>query len=68
MTGNIPRDFNELTHQQMIEFARMSFDAYWELFDRLAKNKELNSCSQHISQDVTEIQKLINKLNQEINK
>ena len=66
MTGNIPRDFNELTHQQLINFAKIGFDTYWDLVDRLKASREVNSTMQHISKDVIELQKPFNKQNQEL--
>lgn len=63
---DIPKDFNQLTHQQLIDFAKVGFETYWDLMDRLRNNSELNSRLQHISQDVTEMQKVINRQNQEL--
>lgn len=64
---NIPRDFDKLSIQQLRYFAKISFDAYWDISDRLQASKEFNSTMQHISQDIAELQKVINKQNQEIN-
>lgn len=63
---DIPKDFNQLTHQQIISFAKIGFDTYWDLVDRLRNNSELNSRMQHISKDVLKLQELINRQNQEI--
>lgn len=63
---DIPRDFNKLTQEQLMRFAKMGFDSYWDLVDRLLKSKEVNSRFQHISNDIIEIQKTINKLNQKL--
>lgn len=64
---DIPREFNKLTHAQLVYFARAGFDVYWDFVDSLMKGKELNSTIQHISKDVAEMQKIINKQNQKIN-
>lgn len=63
---DIPREFDKLTHAQLMHFAKSGFDTYWELIDRLKASKEINSTMQHISQDVIEMQKTINKQNQKI--
>ena len=63
---DIPKDFNQLTHQQLINFAKIGFDTYWDLVDRLRNNSELNSRLQHISIDVLKFQELINRQNQEL--
>ena len=63
---DIPKDFNQLTHQQLMSFAKIGFDTYWDLVNRLKNNSELNSRLQHISKDVVEMQKIINRQNQEL--
>lgn len=63
---DIPRDFKELTQQQLVEFARIGFDTFWDLVDRLKASKELNSTAQRIRKEVIEMQKVINKQNQEL--
>lgn len=63
---DIPREFDKLTHAQLMYFAKVGFDTYWDLIDRLKASKEINSTMQHISQDVIEMQKIINKQNQKI--
>ena len=65
---DIPRDFSKLTHAQLLHFAKAGFDTYWELVDRMKARKEINSTTQRISQDVIEMQKIINKQNQKVNK
>lgn len=62
----IPRDFNELTQQQLKDFARMGFNTYWDLIDNLSVNTDFSSVAQHISKEVTNMQKIINKQNQEL--
>lgn len=63
---DIPRDFSKLTYAQVIHFAKAGFDTYWNLVDRMKASKEINSIIQHISKDVIEMQKIINKQNQEL--
>lgn len=63
---NIPREFDKLTHAQLIHFAKAGFDAYWDLVDRLQASKAINSTMQKISKDIIEMQKVINKQNQEL--
>lgn len=63
---DIPRDFSELTHAQLVHFAKAGFDTYWDLVDRLKASKEINSTMQHISKDVIEMQKVINSQNQKV--
>lgn len=63
---DIPRYFDKLTHEQLMRFAKARFDAYWDLVDKLKASRKLNSTMQHISKDVIELQKLINKQNQKI--
>ena len=62
----IPRDFNQLTLQQLKDFAKIGFDTYWDLIDNLSVNTDLNSVAQHIKKEVSNMQKIINKQNQEI--
>lgn len=62
----IPRDFNQLTLQQLKDFAKIGFDTYWDLIDNLSINTDFNSVAQHISKEVANMQKIINKQNQEI--
>ncbi len=62
----IPRDFNQLTLQQLKDFAKIGFDTYWDLIDNLSVNTDFNSVAQHIRKEVTNMQKIINKLNQEL--
>lgn len=63
---DIPREFNKLTHSQLLHFAKAGFDTYWELVDRLQASKAVNSTMQRISKEVIEMQKVINKQNQEL--
>lgn len=63
----IPRDFDKLSMQQLRQFAKITFDIYWDLVDRLQKSNSGNSLMQRISNDTSELQKTINKLNQNIN-
>ena len=65
---DIPRDFSKLTHAQLLHFAKAGFDTYWELVDKMKASKEINSTMQHIGKDVIEMQKIINKQNQKVNK
>lgn len=62
----IPRDFNQLTLQQLKELAKIGFDIYWDLIDNLSVNTDFNSVAQHIRKEITNMQKIINKQNQEI--
>ena len=62
----IPRDFNQLTLQQLKDFAKIGFDTYWDLIDNLSVNTDFNSVAQHIRREVTNMQKIINQQNQEI--
>lgn len=62
----IPRDFNQLTLQQLKDFAKIGFDTYWDLIDNLSVNTDFNSVAQHISKEVANMQKIINKQNQKI--
>lgn len=62
---DIPREFTQLSQSQLMQFAKAGFDAYWDLVDKIAKTKEINSTLQHISKDVSEMQKFINKQNQD---
>ena len=64
---DIPRDFSKLTRDQLLHFAKAGVDTYWELVDRMKASKEINSTMQRISQDVIEMQKIINKQNQKVN-
>ena len=64
---DIPRDFRKLNHAQLLHFAKAGFDTYWELVDKMKASKEINSTTQRISQDVIEMQKIINKQNQKLN-
>lgn len=64
---DIPRDFRKLTHAQLLHFAKAGFEAYWELVDKLKASKEINSTLQRISQDMIEMQKVINEQNQKVN-
>lgn len=64
---DIPRDFRKLNHAQLLHFAKAGFDTYWELVDKMKASKEINSTTQRISQDVIEMQKIINKQNQKVN-
>lgn len=63
---DIPRDFNKLTQAQLIRLARAGFDTYWDLVDRLKVSEEFNSTTQRIRKEVVEMQKVINKQNQEL--
>lgn len=63
---DIPRDFSKLTHAQLIRFAKIGFDTYWDLVDKIKVNKGINSTIQYISKEVIEMQKVINKQNQEL--
>lgn len=63
---DIPREFDKLTQAQIMHFAKAGFDTYWELVNKLQASKEINSTMQHISKDVIEMQKIINKQNQEL--
>lgn len=63
---DIPRDFSKLTHAQLLHFAKAGFDTYWDLVDKLKASKAINSTMQHISKDVIEMQKVINKQNQKL--
>lgn len=63
---DIPREFSELSHEQLMRFAKVGFDAYWDLVDRLQSSKYINSTMQHISKDVIEMQKVINQQNREL--
>ena len=65
---DIPRDFSKLTHSQLLHFAKAGFDTYWGLVDTMKSSKEINSTMQHIGKDVIEMQKIINKQNQKVNK
>ena len=64
---DIPRDFSKLTHAQLLHFAKAGFDTYWELLDRMKASRAINSTMQRISQDVIEMQKIINEQNQKVN-
>ena len=64
---DIPRDFSKLTHAQLLHFAKAGFEAYWEVVNKMIANKEINSTMQRISQDVIEMQKIINEQNQKVN-
>lgn len=62
---DIPRDFDKLTQEQLMRFAKAGFDTYWDLVDRLKASMEINSTMQHIGKDAIVMQKIINKKNQE---
>lgn len=62
----IPRDFNQLTLQQLKDFAKIGFDTYWDLIDYLSINTNFNYVTQHLSKEVTNMQKIINQQNQEL--
>ena len=64
---DIPRDFSKLTHSQLLHFAKAGFNTYLELVDRLKASKEINYTLQRISQDMIEMQKVINEQNQKVN-
>lgn len=64
---DIPRDFKKLTHAQLLHFAKAGFEAYWEVVNKTIASKQINSTMQRISQDVIEMQKIINKQNQKVN-
>lgn len=64
---DIPRDFSKLTHAQLLHFAKAGFEYYWEVVNKIIVSKEINSTMQRISQDVIEMQKIINKQNQKVN-
>lgn len=64
---DIPRDFSKLTHAQLLHFAKAGFDTYWEVVNKMIASKEINSTMQRISQDVVEMQKIINEQNQKVN-
>lgn len=63
---DIPREFDKLTHAQLIHFAKAGFYTYWDLVDMLQASKDINSTMQKISKDTIEMQKVINKQNQEL--
>lgn len=63
---NIPREFDKLTHAQLMHFAKAGFDTYWDLVDMLQASNDINSTMQKISKDTIEMQKVINKQNQEL--
>ena len=63
---DIPRDFRKLNHAQLLHFAKAGFDTYWELVDKMKASNEINSTMQRISQDVIEMQKIINEQNQKV--
>lgn len=63
---DIPRDFRKLTHAQLLHFAKAGFEAYWEVVNKMIASEEINSTMQRISQDVIEMQKIINEQNQKV--
>lgn len=63
---NVPRNFDDLSIQQLRYFAKISFDAYWDMIDRLQQSNSFCSLMQRISNDTIELQKTINKNNQKI--
>lgn len=62
----IPRKFEDLSHEQLMYFAKIGFETYWNVVDSASQNKYFNQKMQEATQDVTRIQELINKQNQEM--
>lgn len=64
----IPRKFEELSHDQLMHFAKIGFETYWNVVDSASSNEYFNQKKQEAGKEVTRIQELINKQNQEMSK
>ena len=61
-----PDKFEDLTHQQILEFARISFDYYQRLKRSVLTSEHANECFQEISAQQQDMQRALNSNTQKI--
>lgn len=66
MKEPIPEHFEQLTPEQVSEFARFGFQVYWNVRNSASSNDALNSAVQKISRQQAELAKAMHSCAQKV--